>query len=293
MEHVWIFKKPQKNYLVAQIKKRIQRKKNFVACIVGETGSGKSYYALRLAELIKPNFDVNLNVVFTAKDFLKRINDRDPETMLKKGDVLIFDEAGTGEGISSREWWNLTNRLINYMLQTFRYRQIICFFTVPLQHFIDKQARELVHCVITMQKILHNKKIARARIKCIQPNYMTGKIYAKRPIVYVAGFPPRKIDMLGLRIPSKNLRREYERKKDVWNREFGKKLLRELEIKESDEKKDEPKVIIRQPLTERQKEIYELKKQGYSYREIAEKLGISRRTIISIFNVVKKKGWEL
>ena len=50
-----------------------KRNKNFVMLFVGQTGSGKSYSALRLAEMLDDTFDIN-RVKFKAKDFMNTIN---------------------------------------------------------------------------------------------------------------------------------------------------------------------------------------------------------------------------
>ncbi|EQD60470.1 hypothetical protein B2A_03672, partial [mine drainage metagenome] len=42
---------------------------NLIALFIGDTGSGKSYSAIRLAERVDPNFSV-ARIVFTVKEFL-------------------------------------------------------------------------------------------------------------------------------------------------------------------------------------------------------------------------------
>jgi ABC-type dipeptide/oligopeptide/nickel transport system ATPase component len=45
------------NYIIESVKRRINHQnKNWLAIICGETGSGKSYSALRLAEMIESFF---------------------------------------------------------------------------------------------------------------------------------------------------------------------------------------------------------------------------------------------
>ena len=47
------------------------------------------------------------------------------------------------------------------------------------------------------------------------------------------------------------------------------------------------------PLTERQKQVLELKKQGLTDQQVSEKLGISRSYVTNIVRVLRKKGFEI
>ena len=61
--------------LIQYIRDRVEkRNKNFVMLFVGATGSGKSYSALRLAEMLDKTFDIE-RVKFKAKDFMNCINE--------------------------------------------------------------------------------------------------------------------------------------------------------------------------------------------------------------------------
>lgn len=186
------------------IKKRIYKQnKNFLAVICGETGSGKSWTALRLGEVLDPNFTVD-QVVFRRPDFFELLL----SGKLKKGSVIIFDEAGVGLG--SRTWYE--HKDINSILQTFRHKNYIVLFTVPSFDFVDKQARELFHAYLQMTFIDYNKKQSSCRVLLMQNNPQYGKVYYKSPRIKLNG-STMKQRIMKVRTPSEGIIKLYEEKK--------------------------------------------------------------------------------
>ncbi len=123
--------------LAGVIRDRIWRQsKNALVSIFGEPGSGKSLSAVTLASLIDDNFKLD-KLVFTAEEFLQVLDEA------RRGDCIIFDEAGVG--LPAREWQSLQNKLLSYVLQTFRYQNICVIFTTPHVSYIDKQVRHLIN----------------------------------------------------------------------------------------------------------------------------------------------------
>lgn len=47
------------------------------------------------------------------------------------------------------------------------------------------------------------------------------------------------------------------------------------------------------PLTERQKQVLELLKQGFTHEQIAEQLNVSRSYVTNIVSILRKKGCEV
>ena len=115
-----------------------QRPINIV--FVGETGSGKSYSAMSLAEKVDPNFSTD-NVVFTIEQFMAKLNSRPPA-----GTVIVFDEAGLE--ISSKEWRDMQIIIFGKTAQSMRYRGIMVFYTVPRLPFIDSTTRQLIQLLL-------------------------------------------------------------------------------------------------------------------------------------------------
>jgi predicted ATPase len=122
-----------------------KKNKNALIIITGDTGTGKSYLAQKIANELDPDgFNENTlreRLVARPEQFMELVVKK--RDTLKKGSVIIFDEAGTG--LAARAWYSANNNAIDYILQTFRYQQLIVIFTVPNMSFIDTHARRLFH----------------------------------------------------------------------------------------------------------------------------------------------------
>ena len=163
--------------LIQYIKDRIHKKnKNFVMLFVGATGSGKSYSALRLAELLDDSFKID-RVCFKAKDFMNTINELIENNDKVSGKVVVWDEFGVEH--NAREFMTISNRVINYFFQTSRHLNLIVIMTVPLLSFVDSATRKLMHGIAEMQGINTRNKTASVKVKMLQTNVMTGKEYPK------------------------------------------------------------------------------------------------------------------
>lgn len=267
-------------YWLKYIRWRIMKNKNFMAVFIGQTGSGKSYSALGLAEELQEgglNMD---NVFLKAGEFLKRI----VAGQLKKGDVLTWDEAGID--LNSKQWQSKANRVVNAVMQVFRKDNLIVLFTLPYFSFLDSDARKLVHAVFETQGIDFKTKEVIIKPMIIQVNQSSGKMYKKYLRVKVPGkglMPIKKI-RIGLADAAKLV--TYEQKKE----EFSRKLYQDayesiMAIEEP--KKDDRK---RAPLTEKQKEVLKLEEEGYTPEEMAVKLGISVSAVIQRLELARKKA---
>lgn len=223
------------NLFLARIKTRLLvNNQNWLSICCGDTGSGKSYSAMTMAKAISPRFNVN-NVVFTPEDFLKRITDR---ANLRKGDVIIFDEAGVG--MSARDWYSIQNKLLGNVLQTFRILNIGVIFTTPNLGFIDLQARKLFHNYFETECIDREKEITYLKCYDIEHNSMIDKTYYKKPIFDIEG-KFVKMEYLGLPKPYEELVEAYESKKANYTHELNDSALRI--IQQLSEKPKEKKPI--------------------------------------------------
>ena len=68
------------------------RKKNAGFIVTGATGSGKSWFALKLASDLDPTFNVE-RVVYNTEAFLKLLVEGDSKGKLKPGCAIVFDEV--------------------------------------------------------------------------------------------------------------------------------------------------------------------------------------------------------
>jgi len=181
----------------------MKKNQNWLGLVCGGTGTGKSFSSMVMAKLISPNkFSID-NVVFSPLDFLKKIQNIKG---LKKGDILVFDEAGVG--MSSREWYSIQNKLLGSVLQTFRNLNIGVIFTTPSISFIDSNARKLFHNYFETIRIDFEKKLVFLKVYDIQHNSRYDKTYYKHPRINVRN---KIFEMPNLALPEidEQLKKEY------------------------------------------------------------------------------------
>lgn len=209
--------KGNKYSLVRYARERIKKNKNFVMCFTGPTGSGKSWCALSYAELIDDDFDID-RVVFRAKDLMELIN----SGKLKSGSVILWDEAGID--LSNRNWQSTMNKVINYLLQTFRHRNFILIFTVPYTDFLDAASRKLFHANFETVGINRQKKTCTVKPKMLQYNANMNKFYAKY-LKAIKNHRKVKIRRWAVPAPSKELIKKYEEKKLEFTSNLNKDIM--------------------------------------------------------------------
>ena len=88
-----------------------KKNKNAGIIVIGQTGSGKSFVALKIAQDLDPNFTVQERVVYTASDFLSLL----AHGNLPRGSVIIFDEVAHDEGADSRSSLSQNNKIMSYV----------------------------------------------------------------------------------------------------------------------------------------------------------------------------------
>jgi hypothetical protein len=169
------------------VKNRLSHRRNVLGAFVGETGVGKSYMALRIAEKFDKNFSVD-NVVFDYDEFLDRVDS------VKSGSFIVFDEAGVG--FSHRTFMSLTNKVIGYILQSFRFKLINVLFTLPSLGYMDYVGRSLIHFYVKVEK----------------PGF--GKIYKIWVDRFEGKIGRRLVGILETDLPSEDLCSAYEAKKE-------------------------------------------------------------------------------
>jgi len=206
--------------VLQDIQNRITKQnKNWLCIICGETGSGKSYTALRIGESLDPTFNIN-RVVFTAAEFMALLN----SGTLKEGSCIVWDEAGVG--IPSREWYTISNKAINYVLQTFRHENLAVIFTTPTLSYIDSQSRVLFHTYIEPLHINYREEYVNTKWLNLQFNSRMQKQYYQYPVEKNNG-KRVTINRVWFYKPSPRLVKDYEEKKKDW----AKNLKLELELR--------------------------------------------------------------
>jgi len=170
------------SFLAQAIRDKLHnRNENYLAVICGKQGRGKSYSAMRLCEQIDPTFNVD-RIAFSAKEFMQLVKDGN----LKTGNAVLWDEVGAG-GLPAKTWWSISNRVINYVLQTFRTDNLCTIMTTPDFMFIDKDTRKLLHAYMEAMKVNREEEYVLLKYLVIQNNPVYGKIYYKYPRMIING----------------------------------------------------------------------------------------------------------
>jgi len=216
-----------------------RKNQNWLCAIVGATGTGKSYTALHLAEVIDPEFTIT-RVVFTTEEFMKLLN----SGTLKRGSCIVWDEAGTG--INTRDWYTISNKTLSLVVQTFRNMNIALIMTVPSFAFLDSQIRALFHGYIQTCGVDRNKNEVVVKYYELSQNPMTGKIYMKFPREKLDNGRIAVITTLAIAKPSTPLIDAYETKKIQFTKTLNidaQKSIVDARIKEEAPPTNQPKDI--------------------------------------------------
>lgn len=232
---------------------RKQQNKDTIIVIVGEKRSGKSYGAIKIAEKLDPNFDVDKQVFFEPRPFV--------EFMQTKTDsVCILDEISVN--YNTRVWFDVQVKIFNQILTTQGFRKNIILMTLPTLHHLDKQALDLCHFLFTTLRVPY------MRCYRLKNSQLKRKTF---PIVY---------EMLALDLASKINLDKYEVMKKDWN---DKKLKEDinyfdmLENPETYEKQLNYKDYLRGyklGLLPKEDIVGKLRKQQYSLKDIEMMLQI-------------------
>lgn len=279
--------RPKEKYWISYIKSRVlntKKNKNFLGFISGETGSGKSWSSLSIGEDCDPEFNVD-RVVFSGFELMTLIN----SGKLKRGSAIVFEEVGVE--MSNREWASVTNKMINYLIQTFRHQGFILIMNSPFMDFLDSATRKLFHAEMQTAGINLETQETRLKPLLIQYNSKKEKFYYKRlKVITKEGILP--ISVWNVPKPSSKLIEEYEVKKKAYTSKLNKNIMKELKIVE-DKKQEKDKEQKQEELTEKQTMIYEMSKEGLKPIDISIKLKKHISVIHFHLRAIEKKGFKI
>jgi len=265
---------------IKYILSRIAKNKNFLAIATGQTGSGKSYSCLSIAEQLDKEFNID-RIVFSAIECLHLIK----SGKLKKGSVIVYEEGGVN--FSSKTWQSQTNINLGYLFQTFRSDNYIVLFNSPDTSFLDSTMRKLFHAEFTTTGIDYTTNECLLKAILFQWNARYNKMYFHRLKGLNSKGQYVPINIWRVNKPSQTLIEQYEIKKKQFNDKI--KEIAEQKIKEQFEK-DKPKD---KEMTDNQKQVFDLLCQGNSIIDISKMLN---RHIVSVYQSVRsirKRGYEL
>jgi len=213
----------KRGLLAERIHRRINKfNKNLCFVFVGETGSGKSWSALALAESVDPTFNVD-RVIFTPLEFMKLLR----SGTLEQGMAIIFDEAGVCYG--ARDWYKNINKSMNMAVQSFRQQNLLTIFTIPDISMIDSQARNLMHMAADTLYIDFQKKQCVCKVYHLVKRLKYKEPHTRWPVVILPSGKRADITTMRFDRPSLALRRRYDEKKRAFLEEMYDKRIGELE----------------------------------------------------------------
>jgi hypothetical protein len=192
---------------------------------VGKNRSGKSMAALNMALILDKNFTLD-DVVYTPDEFFDRVG-----TINKVGRAIVPDEIGTL--LSSREWYSINSRAINFTIQTIGYLRPILLFVAPDFSYIDSQPKKLFSEFFEVSRRTYDQ-FSSIKPFNIQIDRKKGKMYFHYPRVLIKGFGLVKIHRLKIfNTPPEDFVKEYEKKSFP----YKKKLQERMEQMSKDSRK--------------------------------------------------------
>ncbi len=277
--------KRKKPYWITLIQNRIKKNKNFLGFISGATGTSKSWSGISICLMTDPTFTPE-RIIFSIRDLMKLIN----SGKVKSGQAILFDEAGVD--ISSRSWQSLTNKLINFLLQTFRHKNFILIFTSPYMSFLDSQTRMLFHAEFSTMKINYEKRTAKLKPVVLQYNARYKKFYYKYLRIRKIDGTITTLKAWNVPAPPKWIIDEYEVMKTDFTNKLNIDIERQLDELEYKKTKKADIIAGKKPLTSIQEKCLVLMKKLNDIDKVAAKIKISPKTLYFHIGQARKKGWN-
>ncbi len=248
---------------------RIRR--NIEACIIavtGKGGSGKTYFTLRMAEIMDPKFNPNIQVPFGSDDLMKLIGDDSP---LKMGQVIVIDESQFG--MSSRDWYNDMQKDVMKQIEAIRSRGFIIFIVALNMKTLDVIARNYV-----MTHLIHMRRRGEATVYRF---YMPA--FALEP--YKVKLGTVRLNMPGyegcqhptcLRCKYSGLKKPKWIRRDKWAEE-GTAIC--MNLRSQYERKKKAYLESESEKSEKKKELKEQKRSGWNYEDLANSIALEYHTL--------------
>lgn len=289
--------KPKPHSWVRWLIGRIKNNNNNLISVVGKTGSGKTWSgktwsAISVCEIMSKIDNVSFgidNIVFDLVELMNLIN----SGKLIKGSKIIFDEPQVS--ISAREFQSEANKVFNYLLRTFRHRNLTLFFCTPYESLLDKNTRRLFHARFETLSIDKNKKTCRLKPRYLEYGDFKKEPYRKQLIVVFEDennkTKSHKLFYWDIPKPSKELIAQYEKKKLEFTNRLNKNISERLNKFEQGGKSLTARKE-RKPLTPTQLKVMRVLANN-KYETASKILGISLSAIHKNKILAEKKGYTL
>jgi len=199
-------KKIQEPFLKWVTKRVMDENLNVTVIVEGEyTGVGKSYMAMYLSEQYHKEHKKQLppftsdNIFFKPEDAMDFIGEA------PRYSCGIYDDAGATAG--HRKWFDEVMNILSTTVQTYRFRNLIMFITVPFGIQVDIDLRRLSNLSV----VVHDRGYACVYRVTFQKfaNKGRGAIYYN----HLFNIGSKKDKKIRLPMPSEELYKKYEEKK--------------------------------------------------------------------------------
>lgn len=218
--------KPEPNAWVRWfVNRTMVKNNNNLVSVVGKTGSGKTWSAISICELMSKQDGVPFtidHIVFSLTELMELIN----SGKLIRGSKIVFDEPQCS--ISARDFQSEANKGFNYLLTTFRHRNLSLFFCTPFESLLDKSTRKLFHVKIETHKIDLKNKTCIVNARYLEYTDYKTEPYRKRLVVNTMK-GSQKVTSWSVPKPSMNLIEQYEKKKLEFTTNLNKNLTTRLQ----------------------------------------------------------------
>lgn len=202
---------------------------NNLVSVVGATGSGKTYTAISICQIMSKldgiPFTID-NVVFSLTELMKLIN----SNKLQKGSKIVFDEPQIS--IGARDFQSKANKIFNFLVSTFRHRNLTLLFCTPFEKLLDRSTRKLFHMRFQTYKIIESKQVCRIIPVYLEHSSRQEDPYLKklRMKFFKNGqlVTLRRVDYWDIPKPSDDFIEEYEKKKRKFTDTLNKNILKTL-----------------------------------------------------------------
>ncbi len=261
--------------MVTLTRKRIKNNLNMFCIFTGKLGAGKSWSGISYAQQLDPDFDVDKQVTFNFRKTMELINSEWFKE--KKIRIILWDEPQIT--ISNRAWQSQVNRLVNYLISTFRHQNIILIMAAPYKDFLDSQTMKLLHWEFQCSSIDKKNGVCTVYPKYQQYN-PTKKITYPHPLYVLRNKGRILMRTWKIRKPNKEAINIYEPNKLKFTATLNKTIQETLDKLEK--VKDEPRSIL-DTGTMRSREIKrKLVKNGGDIKKTAKEDGTSIQNIYKI-----------
>jgi hypothetical protein len=138
-EHAFAFGRGLGVSFFSEIAMKRRMRKSIIIVVTGDPGIGKTWMALRIAEILDKKFDVREQVTFDRPLLLKHLG---PESTLSHGRVVLCDESHFAVG--SRSWSEVGQRELMAVLSASRFLGLLFIIVCLDKSMLDKILREFL-----------------------------------------------------------------------------------------------------------------------------------------------------